>query len=286
MCQHDRLFAVTVRSHNHLIIVADGIINALGGILRCRNLSEKLLNLPLGTVHINVADNNNRLQVRTIPLLVVVAQILIGEVIYNIHRADRQTVLVFRTFVDDGQQVFHHPLRGSRGTPCAPFLVNHATLLVNLLILKQKRVAPVVQDKQARVDDSLSADGHGGDIIHRLVHAGVGIEIGSELHANRFAPRNDSGRFSFASEMFCSVERHVFKEVRQSALAGLFENTSHTLRNIKLCQSRFLCVVADVVGKSVFQLTHAITVVLTDALCGERCDKQGEECQQKGSLRA
>ena len=61
----------------------------LGGIRTgCGDVLEHLLDLGLGVVHVNVAHDDQGLVVGAIPLVVVVAQHLIGEVVHDVHRAD------------------------------------------------------------------------------------------------------------------------------------------------------------------------------------------------------
>ena len=86
------------------------------------------------------------------------------------------------------------------------------------------------------------------DVVHRFVDAGVGIEVGSKLHADGFAPRNDARRGAIVTEMFGSVEGHVFQEVGQSALAWLFKDASHALCDVEIGHARFFGVVANEVG--------------------------------------
>ena len=146
---HDgRLLLVLLYGDNHPLIVGNGIVDALGRMLRHGNLREKRLHLLLNLVDVDVAYYNDGLQVGAIPLLVVVAQVLIGKVVDNLHRADGQAVLILGTLVDGGHGVLHQPLHGHAGTAIAPLLVYHATLLVYLLVFEQDVVAPVVEHEQ------------------------------------------------------------------------------------------------------------------------------------------
>ena len=190
---HDnRLFLVLEHSGNHTFVVGHGIVDALGGIDRLGYLREERLDLPFHLVDINVAYDNDGLQVGAIPLLVVVAQVLIGKVVYDVHRADGQTVFIFRTAIDDGHRVFLQSCHCHTGTSRAPLLVDDAALLVYLLVLQQNIVAPVVEHQQTGVEDALALQRCRTDVVDRLVHRGIGIEVGTKLHTDGLAPGHDA----------------------------------------------------------------------------------------------
>ena len=247
----DGLLLVLLNGDNHLVIVGHGIIDALCRIHRLGNLREEGLDFLFYLVDINVAHHHDSLQVRAIPLLIVVAQVLIREVVDNVHRTDGQTVLILRALVDGRHGVLHQSLHGHAGTARAPLLMNDTTLLVNLLVLQQNVVAPVVQHQQTRVQDALALQGSRADVIDRLVYRGVGIEIGTELDADGFAPGHDAQFTVLAREVFRTVEGHVFQEVGQSALPRFLQDGAHPLGNVEVGQPRLLGVVAQIVSQSV-----------------------------------
>ena len=148
MCHDDGLFLILLDGDNHLVIVGHGVIDALSRIHRLGNQREKSLDFLLHLIDVNVAYHHDGLQVGTIPLLIVVAQVLIRKVVDDVHRTDGQTVLILGALVDGGHGVLHQPLHGHAGTTGAPLLVNDTTLLVNLLVFQQDVVAPVVEHQQ------------------------------------------------------------------------------------------------------------------------------------------
>ena len=83
--------------------------------------------------------------------MVVVAEVFIGEMVHNVHGADGHTILILRTFVDDGEGILHHALCGHTSAARTPFFVDDAPFLVNLLVGEQEVVAPVVEDKESGV---------------------------------------------------------------------------------------------------------------------------------------
>ena len=207
--QNNGLFAILFYGHNHAFIVGHGVIGALGWVLGHGNGREQLLNLGLDGVYVDVAHHHNGLQVGAIPLVVIVFEVLIGKVVNDVHRAYGHAVFVFRALKNGGLQLFVHALRGHFRPARAPFFVYHAAFFVYLLILQQQVVAPIVEDEQHRVDHGRAFQRHLRDVVHRFVDAGVGIEVGSELHADGFAPRNDARRGAIVAEMLGSVEGHV-----------------------------------------------------------------------------
>ena len=160
MTQHHRLFLILLNVNDHLVVIADGIVFALGRILGSWNLREELLDFLLHLVNVHIAHNDDGLQVGTIPLMVVVAQVLIREVVDDIHRTDRHAVFILRTLIDLRHRLLHQSLHGTSGTSCTPFFMNHATLLVNLLVIQQQIVAPVIENKQTGVSNAFALQRH------------------------------------------------------------------------------------------------------------------------------
>ena len=51
--------------------------------------------------------------------------------------------------------------------------------------------------------------------------------------------------------MLGAVEGHVLQEMRQTVLVILFEDSTHSLRDMKLCTLLGLFVMTDIIGQSV-----------------------------------
>ena len=85
--------------------------------------------------------------VGAVPLLVVVAQYLVGEVVHYLHGADGQTVSVAAVGVDDGEHLFVDAHGGFHAG--APLFVDDAALLVNFCFAQSKAVAPVAENPEA-----------------------------------------------------------------------------------------------------------------------------------------
>ena len=76
--------------------------------------------------------------------MIIVAQVLIGEVVHDVHRTDGHTILVLRAFVNLRHRLFHQTRYGSSSPTGTPLLMDDTTLLVDLLIFQQQVMAPVV----------------------------------------------------------------------------------------------------------------------------------------------
>ena len=129
--------------------------------------------------------------------------------------------------------------------------MNHATLLLYLLLFQQQTVGPVEEDEQTRVDDTLARRGYITNIIYRLVYRRIGVQVSTELHTYALTP----AQHLVTLEMFRAVEGHVLQEVSQTTLVVVLLNRAHTLGNVELGTVFGPCVVTDVISQSVVQLT-------------------------------
>ena len=105
------LFLVFLNGEDSLWCVGHGLFHHRSGIGWHLDVAENLLDFLLGAVYVNVAHHHNGLVVRTVPLLVVVAQSLGLEVVDNLHQSDRHAVTVFAVGIELGQTTFKHTLR-------------------------------------------------------------------------------------------------------------------------------------------------------------------------------
>ena len=257
MAEHDGLLLILLDIDNHTVVIVHWIVDALGSILGHGDGRENLLDLLLHLVYVDITHDDNSLKVRAIPLLVIVAQVLIREVVDDVHRTDRHAILVLGTFVDFRHGLLHESLNGHTGTTCAPLFVDDTTLLVDLGIFEQQIVTPVVEHQQARVDDTLALERCRTDVINSLIDRGIGIEVGTKLNADSLAPGHDAQALALARKVLCTVKCHVLEEVSQTTLAGLLQNRTHTLGNIEIGQTSLLSIVADIIGHAILKLTLA-----------------------------
>ena len=172
------LLLVLVDNDDGLVIVGHGLVNNLCGIgIQCHAL-EQLLDLGLDVVNIHITNDNQSLVVGTIPLVVVVAQLVVLEAVNHAHQTDGHAAAVLRAGIQRLELVLEHALLGAAAQ--APLLVDHTTLLVNLLVGEQQTGAPVLEDEQTRVDSALARAGHVVDVIDGLGNAGIGVQVLTE----------------------------------------------------------------------------------------------------------
>ena len=175
------LLLVLVNDHDGLLVVGDGFLNHLGSIgARSGNALEQLLDLGFDVVNIDITHDDQGLVVGTIPLVVVVAQLVVLEVVDHIHQADGHAAAILRTRVQGLELVLEHALLGIAAQ--APLLMNHTALLVDLLVGEQQTTAPVLENQQAGVDGALAGAGHVIDVVNGLGDHGIGVQVLTEGH--------------------------------------------------------------------------------------------------------
>ena len=251
------LLLVLVDDDNGLLVVGHGLIHYLSGVGIQHAVLKQVLDLGLDVVHVHVTHDDEGLVVGTIPLVVVVAQHLVGEVVHNLHQTDGHALAVLRTRVEGLELVLEHALLGAAAQ--TPLLVDDATLLVDLLVGEQQTVAPVLEDQQARVDSALAGAGHVVDVIDGLGNAGIGIQVLTEGYTQRAGIVDDA--LALAVEVLTAVKGHVLQEVGKTTLALLLLDGAYALGDVEVHTVLGIVVVADVVGQSAIQLADAYRIV-------------------------
>ena len=248
----DSLLLVLIDDHDGLCIVGHILQHHLGGIgSRLGNLREHCLDLLLHLIHVDITNHDDSLVVGTIPLLIVRLQERTLEIVDNLHQTNRHAMTVLRAGIELRQVTLQHTHLG-RGTQ-TPLLMDDTTLLLDLLLFKQQTIGPVPKYHQTRVDDAFARRGYITYIIDRLVNAGIGIQVCTELHADALTPAQQL----VALEMLRAVEGHMLQEVRQTTLVVVLLNRTHLLGDIELSTLFWPRVVTDIIGQSVIQLTNA-----------------------------
>ena len=267
------LLGVVVGNHDGLLVVVHAVVDALGGILGHGDGREHLLYLCLGAVHVDVAHHDDGLQVGAVPLVVIVAQNLVGEVVHHRHQTDGHAVAGTTVGHQCGQLAvqYTHLCR----IALAPLLVDDATLLVNLLLIQGEVATPVVQDQQDTVHCGGAGSGYIIYIIYGLIDGSVGIQLLAELHADALQVAQQG----IAGIVLGTVEAHVLQEVGQAALLLFLLNGAYLLCNVEIGLSGSLQVLADIIGKAIGQLALACLGILWQRLCADTCNHA--KCQQK-----
>ena len=141
--------------------------------------------------------------------------------------------------------------------PASPFLTDHPTLLVNLLILQRHIVAPVVQNQQTRVQYCHIIGRNVTDVIYGFIHTGIGVQVVPEFDSMTFAPIHNALTLLIAREVLRAVECHVFQEVSQTTLSRLLLNGTHLLGDVELHSLLRFLIMSDVISQSVIQVANA-----------------------------
>ena len=204
--------------------------------------------------------------------MVIVAQGLIGEVVHHRHQANRHTVAGTAVGHQSGQLAvkYTHLCR----VALTPFLVDNTTLLVYLLLVQSEVATPVVQDEQYAIYSRGACRGNIVDIVHGLVNGGVGIQLLTKLHtyALQIAQQGITGI------VLSTVEAHVLKEMGKAALVFLLLHGTYLLCDVEVGLTGSFHILANIVGKTVGQLTLYRCLVLRQALCADSCNHA--DCQQ------
>ena len=89
-----RHLLVLTKHVDSILSVWHSLFNYLCSIGRNSRISPKLLNLVLCVVHIDITNNDDTLIIWTIPLLIIIAEVLIRELINNAHQTDWHTMTI------------------------------------------------------------------------------------------------------------------------------------------------------------------------------------------------
>ena len=199
------------------VVVWNGVINERGRTGGVGEVGEVLLYLGFYLGNVDVANYDNRLMVRMVPSLVIIFEVLVGEVVNDVHKTDWHTTAVFAAGEEGLDAALHHSV--PRSGAHTPFAVDDSALVVDFGVGKGERAAPIAEYHQARVDEpTVFVGGYVVDVIDCLVETRVGVEFAAKTYTVFFEHLDEA----FAGEMLAAVERHMFEEVRESALVFLF----------------------------------------------------------------
>ncbi len=118
-----------------------------------RDPSEVLFHFIFSNFRINVADNYNCHQVRTVPCAVETAQCIMGKALDNINFAYWKPVRISGTLQNYRYIFGLHPVLSSQSQP--PFFNNNPALLINFIVIKGYLMGPVFQNLKSPVDPLL-----------------------------------------------------------------------------------------------------------------------------------
>ena len=220
----------------------DRVDGSLSEVRTTRYIGPEGFDLGFDSIYIDVTDHDDRLIVRSVPFMVVVAQGLVSEVIDDGRVTDHVPFGVLRARVHLRIQFF--PDTATCGTTGSPLFEDDTALGVDLFGQQQQTATPVVHHEQSTIYDPGTVGRHVRQAIHSLVNRGVGVDVATEIDTNRLKIVDDT----FTREMLGAVEGHMLQEMRQTVLVILFEDRSDGLCDMELTTLLGLLVMTDVIG--------------------------------------
>ena len=89
-----RHLLVLTKHVDSILSVWHSLFYYLCSIGRNSRISPKLLNLILSVIHIDITNNDDALIIWTIPLLIIITEVLIRELVNNAHQTDWHTMTI------------------------------------------------------------------------------------------------------------------------------------------------------------------------------------------------
>ena len=182
-----------------------------------RQPCEPLANHRFHIGAIEIADGDDRHEVRPVPVLVEAAQPLDGGRLEKFRLPDRESFRIQRSLEEDRELLVLYPRSGP--PPSAPFLDHDPALLVHLLRIEDDALGPVFEDLERRRERLRVVHRH-LEHVDRLVEARVCVDVGAELHPDRLEIVDER----LLLEVLRSVERHVLDEVCEPELVLVLED--------------------------------------------------------------
>ena len=247
--EHHRVaggFLVGADGHERLLVGADAVGLFLARVLLGGDVAEHRLDLGFHLGHVDVADYDDGLEIRTVPIVIEVLDDLVVEGLQDVEFTDGHTVGVAGVLHEDRPVLLAHTVVGAEAE--AVFLDDDTALLVNLLVVVEQTGGPAAEDLETEVDVTGIVGRHRNH-IDGLVEAGVGVEVSAEHHALAAQVVHHA----VAREALDAVEGHVLGEVRQALLVVVLLVGAGVHRETELHAVFRVSVPTDVIGQTVVQ---------------------------------
>ena len=205
-----------------------------------------LLDLADDTVAIDVAGDDHRHQVGTIPVTVEAQQRFTRRLLDDLGFADRPTVDVARSLELRAQDLVARPLAGAEVHP--PLGEDDGALPIDGVLIEGGGVRPVLEHEQRAIERTGNV-GRDAKRVLRLVVTRGGVGVSADAQPER---RQESGEL-LLREVLGALELHVLDEMRQTQLVVVFEHRAGLDDQSKLSAPRRLGVRPDVVAQPVRQ---------------------------------
>ena len=108
-----------------------------------------------------------------------------------------------------------------------------------------------MKDQQTRVYHVYIFSRYVADVVHRLVDAGICIQVRAEFDTFRFAPGHDAKSGFITREVLCAIKSHVLQKVSQTTLLRFLKNRTYFLGDVEFNSFFGKGIVANVIGKPV-----------------------------------
>ena len=185
-----------------------------------------------------------------VPPLVKADELSARDIAHHRHVTDGNAVGISAPRQQDGQRVLVQAqhLVGMH----APFLLNHASLLVNGAVVKVEFAGQVLEHQQDGVEQGGPLGGDVGYLEPRVVKSRRCVDVAAVGNA---VVLQDVHHVD-AGEIARALEGDVLDEVCQSALVVFLDQRTGVLHEPELGAAFGLLVVADVVGHAVVELPN------------------------------
>ena len=235
------------------LVVGHIVVGTLLGVGGHLVVVEILFNFGLDGVDIDVANDDDSLQVRTIPVLIETDDGGTLEGLQHLFGSDGDTVGIARILEHNGPVLLLQTVLSTEAA--APFLDDDTALGVDFLGVHQKLACPAVKDLHTHLEH-LGIVGH-IDVIDSLVKAGVGIHVATKLHTLGLQLVDQL----VVGIVLRAVEGHMLGEVSQTQLVFILEDRAGVDGQAELHAAFRFLVGADVVGDTIVQLADAHLLV-------------------------
>ena len=245
-------------------------------ILAGRNVGKQSFQFAFDNIHIDVAHNDNGLQIGTIPSFVESLQFFCGESFQTLFCTNDIGGGIFRTLVKITPSLFHHtPTSIATRTP---FFDDNTSFLIDFGRIVGNKSRVIVQNEQRSIDDTFTDGRNVVEHIHGLFHAGGSIDVASEFSTYAL----EIIQHHFAGQILGAVQGHVFQEVSQTILRRAFLNGAHVGKQVILSSVGRFLIVTDVVSQSIVQLAITHGRIFHHGRLRINL-RHGDGCHQKGN---
>ncbi len=207
-----------------LLVVWNGIDHPRFGIDAFRNVGKETFQAGFHCRWVNVAEDNDRLLVRTIEIVVISTHFIGREMVQHFRRSDNVMRGIFAVVVEIGVQLALHALREVHSL--APLFEDDLALDFHFIGTELQESRPVVKYEQAGVYQSPVCRRDAVDVVDRLIGSRVGIQIPD-------APPLQKGGHALR-KILRGMKSHVLQHVGKPVLMVFFHQGTHILHQVKV----------------------------------------------------